>query len=126
MPIVIRGTEVTQIPEGAHPAKITQLKVETRGKENFEYLDVHVDVLDVTSKDGKHPNIKLGMPFKLTVGTGLGKLLKAFGVSDDKISGGEPLDLDKIIPVGMKVKIVTVNKETEKGTFAEIQSMKPA
>jgi hypothetical protein len=34
-PITIRGRESTVIPEGIHPAKITAVKVEKRGKECF-------------------------------------------------------------------------------------------
>jgi hypothetical protein len=127
MPITIRGRESLQIPEGLHPAKITGLKVEKRGKDKtYEYIDVHVDVMDVKTKDGKHPNIKMGMPFDLSVNTQLGHLLKAFGVTDEQITGGESMDLEKVLSVGRNVKIVTTDVTTDKGTFAEIQSMKPA
>jgi hypothetical protein len=70
MAITIEGRESLQIPEGSHPARISALKVEKRGKEQlvnglvglfmsskFEYLDVHVELEDVTAKDGKHPDI---------------------------------------------------------------------
>lgn len=92
----------------------------------FEYLDVHVEVSDVTTKEGKHPSIKMGMPFDLSVNTKMGKLLKVFGVTDEQITGGESLNLEKILAVGKNVKIVTKEVESEKGTFAEIVSMKPA
>lgn len=126
MAITIKGRESMSIPEGAHPAKIKELKVEKRGKEQFEYLDIHVDVMDVTTKAGTHPSIKLGMPFDLTVNTKLGKTLRAFGVSDEQIASGESLNIEKVLAVGREVRIVTTNVETDKGTFADISSMKPA
>jgi hypothetical protein len=114
------------IPEGKHPARISALKVEKRGKENYEYLDVHVEIQDVETKEGKHPSIKYGCPFDLTPNTKLGKLLKAFGVSDSQIASGESLDIEKVLTVGKNVQILTKDVETDKGTFAEIVSLKPA
>jgi hypothetical protein len=126
MPIVIKGREPTVIPDGAHPAKIREIKVEKRGKEAFEYLDVHVELTDVTGKEGKHPVIKTGMPFDLSPMTKLGRLLLLFGVSESEIKSGNPIDLEKVLKVGMPVKVVTTMTETDKGSFAEIASLKPA
>jgi hypothetical protein len=137
MPIKIVGRESTIIPEGKHLAKISALKVEKRGKENYEYLDVHVELQDVETKEGKHPSInfvlpcgnmkiKYGCPFDLTPNTKLGKLLKAFGVSDAQIASGESLDIEQVLKVGKSVQILTKDVETDKGTFAEILSVRPA
>jgi hypothetical protein len=126
MPIKIQGRESLQISEGKHSAKIHELKVEKRGKESYEYLDVHVEVLDVNKKDGTHPVIKMGMPFDLSINTKMGKLLKAFGISDDAIKDGVEIDIEEVLPKGKKVQIITKDSETDKGTFAEIISMKPA
>jgi hypothetical protein len=126
MAITIKGRESLQISEGKHQAKIHELKVEKRGKEQYEYFDVYVEVLDVDKKDGTHPVIKMGMPFDLSVNTKMGSLLKAFGVSEDDIKGGEDIDIEKVLPKGKKVQIITKDSETDKGTFAEIISMKPA
>jgi hypothetical protein len=114
MPIRITGRESTTIPEGKHPARISALKVEKRGKENYEYLDVHVEIQDVELKDGRHPSIKYGCPFDLTPNTKLGKLLKAFGVSDEQIASEEPLDIEKYLAVGKSVQILTKDVETDK------------
>lgn len=121
MPIKIVGRESTIIPEGKHPARISALKVEKRGKENYEYLDVHVEIQDVETKEGKHPSIKYGCPFDLTPNTNcisvpvkLGKLLKAFGVSDSQIASGESLDIEKVLTVGKSVQILTKDVETDK------------
>jgi hypothetical protein len=70
--------------------------------------------------------IKMGCPFDLTPNTKLGKLLKAFGVSDAQIASGDAMNLEKILQVGKKVRVLTKDVETEKGTFAEIVSIKPA
>jgi hypothetical protein len=126
MPIKIVGRESTIIPEGKHPARISALKVEKRGKEkalngdccssasSYEYLDVHVEIQDVETKEGKHPSIKYGCPFDLTPNTKLGKLLKAFGVSDSQIASGESLDIEKVLTVGKSVQILTKDVETDK------------
>lgn len=135
-----RCKESVFIPEGQHPAKISKVEVQKRGKENYEYLDVHVELLDVETKEGKHPSIKLGQPFDLTPNTKLGKLLKSFGVTDEEISSGKPIDIEGILSIGKEVKILTKDKESDKmfktflgyldmskgQTFAEIVSMKPA
>lgn len=126
MPISIKGRESMSIPDGAHPAEIDHLAVEKRGKEAFEYLDVHVRVKDVHGKDGKSPVIKMGMPFDLSVNTKLGKLLKNFGVTEAEIVSGEPVDIEAVLAKGKQVTIVTTTTETPNGTFADIQSMKPA
>jgi len=126
MAITIKGRDSLQISEGKHQAKIRELKVEKRGKESYEYLDVHVEVLDVDKKDGTHPVIKMGMPFDLSINTKLGVLLRSCGVSDDAIKGGGEIDIENVLPIGKKVQIITKNIETDKGTFAEIFSMKPA
>jgi hypothetical protein len=126
MPITIRGRETLSIPEGKHEAKISSLKVEKRGKEGYEYLDVHVELYKLAGKDGKKPDIKYGMPFDLSANTKLGKLLIAFGVTEDEIKSKEPLNLEDILKVGMKVQVLTKDVETPNGTFAEIVSLKPA
>jgi hypothetical protein len=126
MPIKISGRESLTIPDGKHNAKIAVLKVEKRGKEAYEYLDVHVELVDIAKRDGSHPVIKYGMPFDLTPNTKMGKLLKAFGVPEEDITSGEELNIEKVLVVGKKVTIVTKDVETDKGVFAEIVSMKPA
>jgi len=93
---------------------------------SYEYLDVHVEVLDVDKKDGTHPVIKMGMPFDLSVNTKLGVLLRSFGISDDTIKDGGEIDIEEVLPKGKKVQIITKDSVTDKGTFAEIVSMKPA
>jgi hypothetical protein len=85
-----------------------------------------VDILDVETKEGKHPNIKLGCPFDLSKATKLGRLLALFGVPEENLSSGEPLNIDEILAVGRKVQVLTKDVVKENGTFADIVSMKPA
>jgi len=128
MPIVIKGRESVAIPEGTHNGKIVDLKQETRGKEGYEYLDVHVSVDSIKNTKGEPVSIKYGCPFDLTPNTKLGKLLMKFGVKKEIIESGDPVDIEKHLRKGIGVRFMTKDEETDRGTFARIveDTLKPA
>lgn len=108
------------IPEGKHVGKIAELKQETRGKENYEYLDVWVSIQNLKDSKGNQVTIKYGCPFDLTPNTKLGKLLKKFGCPEEKIKSGESVDIEKFLKKGMNITFMTKDEETDRGTFARI------
>lgn len=127
MPIEIKGRESVAIPEGKHTGKIDDVKLETRGKEGYEYLDVHVSVDGVTNSKGEVVVIKYGSPFDLTPNTKLGKLLAEFGVTKEQIEGGQPVDIEGILKKGAEVEFMTKDEKSERGKFARVidDTLKP-
>jgi hypothetical protein len=117
MPIEIKGRESITIPQGVHKGEITKVEERTSDK-GYVYIDVSVTVGDVELKDGKNPEIRYGVPADLTQNTKLGKLLMAFGITQDQIVSGEPIDVEDVLKTGTKVEYLTKDETTEKGTFA--------
>lgn len=97
------------IEEGKHEGKI--MNVENR-TEPYEYTDYTIEMED-------NIVLKYGVPTDVTVDengnptTKHAKLLKALNL----------LDVEKVDPekaIGMSIKFMTLNKETDKGTFANV------
>jgi len=107
------------IEEGRHIGTIT--KVEER-EEPFRYADIYIrlDNPDVEIKAGFPNRIKIDDSGKPT--TKLGKFLVDLGI---ELKADTDLDLNTLI--GKKVQLMTINKETERGTFANVveDSIKP-
>ena len=127
MPIVIKGRESVSIPEGKHAGKISDVKQEARGKEGYEYLDVHVTVEGVKNSKGEDVTIKYGCPFDLTPNTKLGKLLMLFGVAKNSIEKEEEIDIEEHLKKGAEVEFMTIDEKSDRGKFARIvdDSLKP-
>jgi len=104
------------LPEGKHRGEITRVDYRF---EPYEYTDIYVKT---KGKEGEI-ELKYGCPSKVTPQTKLGKLLKAFGAD---LKPGNKVDPEKIL-VGKKCEFMTINEETERGTFARIVdgSLKP-
>lgn len=127
MPIMVKGRESVTIPEGKHTGKISDIKQEARGKEGYEYLDVHVTVDGVQNTKGEDVTIKYGCPFDLTPNTKLGKLLMLFGLDKDTIVKEEEFDIEKHLEKGAEVEFMTIDEKSDRGKFARIvdDSLKP-
>lgn len=127
MPIEIKGRESVAIPEGKHTGKIEDVKVETRGKEGYEYLDVHVSVDGVTNTKGEVINIKYGCPLDLTPNTKLGKLLMEFGVTKEEIEKGIAVDIESVLKTGSEIQFMCKDEKNDRGKFARIidDTLKP-
>jgi hypothetical protein len=114
-----RVEKVKLIEEGKHTGTIS--KVEER-EEPFQYADIYIKL------DEPAVEIKAGFPNRIKIDdsgkptTKLGKFLVDMGV---ELKADADLDLNTL--VGKKVQLMTINKETEKGTFANVVegSIKP-
>ena len=104
------------IPEGQHPGRI--VKLSTRETNFGPYLDVAIDVLDMS---GESPEVistlTAGYPAKITSQTYLGQLLERFGVN---LEEGSAIDLAEILQE-TPVIFSTEDERTEDGTFAQIE-----
>ena len=105
--------EVKKIEDGKHTGKIVELQLREKP---FRYLDLIIEL----------PNgmrIKYGLPAALTVESKLGKLALDFGAA---METGKPLELDDVF-VGKGCSFMTLSKDTERGTFANVVhgSLKP-
>ena len=98
------------IEEGKHEGKI--MNVENR-TEPYEYTDYSIEMED-------NIVLKYGVPTDVTVDekgnptTKHARLLKALGL----LGNGAKVDPEQAI--GMSIKFMTLNKETDKGTFANV------
>ncbi len=111
--------ETKRIDEGKHEGTITRVerREANKGGRTFVYADVWV----LEKKEGVE--LKVGYPAKLTREGSLGKLLKRFGADVDV---GKKIDIPALL-LNKRCTFVTVNQETDAGTFARIQreSLKP-
>lgn len=108
MPIKLLVEKTKTVDEGKHTFYIVEV---TERKEPYHYIDVHFRLDGV---DGVV--IKKGFSAKITQGTALGKLLE---------SAGSVLKIDTLTDVeeelvGKTGTLMTMNKVSEKGTFARI------
>lgn len=105
--------ETKKIDEGKHTGKITRIEYRT---EPYEYTDIFIQV------DGDEIELKYGCPTNVSPQSKLGKLLSKFTV----LVPGERVDPEKVL-VGKRLQFMTVNEETEQGTFARIvgKSVRP-
>lgn len=107
MAINLPVKESISIPEGKHNAEITRIELDERG--GFRYIDVYYRLTK--------PDIELrsGCPANLSANSKLGKLISVF----TKLKPGKDMDIQKIL-VGQKVTLMTINEETDRGTFARV------
>jgi len=109
------------VPEGKHFGAIDKLEVRdftNKKGEEAQYLDVHLTC------EGEQAKPKAGYPANISPSTLLGKLLTRFGA---KLEIGGKLDVEKILPVGLKVQYVTSDEDTPNGTFSRVdrKSLRP-
>lgn len=113
------------IDDGTYPAVITDVLERT---DPYEYTDF---VIDVDVESDKPVELKYGCPSALSLDkdgkptTKLAQLLSDLGLKfeiDQEIT----IESIKKAMIGKKVTIMTSNKTTDKGTFAQIVSFKPA
>jgi len=105
------------VVQGQHIGVITTVEYRT---EPYKYTDVFVETKD---KEGNIVELRYGCPTNISSVTKLGKLLKSFGA---ELKVKAKIDPEKIL-AGKKVTFMTLNKETDKGTFSKIvdDSLKP-
>lgn len=107
------------IEDGAHQGTITRIETREGVKKGrkFTYADVYV------LEDLSGAEIKAGYPANLCEKSLLGQLLQRFGV---KLEVDAEIDVEAAL-VNKKCTFVTVSRETDTGTFADIsrESLKP-
>ncbi len=121
----VRGQESPKIPVGAHNGMIKDLKVETR--KDFTYLDIHVALRDVKDGQGNPVTIKTGVPHgKPTPKSLEGKMLMRFGVTEQDLISGKPIDIKELM-LGRLVECIVMDEVTPNGTYAHMvkDSLKP-
>ncbi|RLF40489.1 MAG: hypothetical protein DRN12_05255 [Thermoplasmata archaeon] len=121
MPLVLEGAEAMKIDEGRHTGRITRIEERT---DPYHYIDIYIE----TKTPKGSTELKYGAPMpkdgKLRPTTKLGKLVET--IANVKISPKQKYDIEKLL-VGREVSFMTVNEETDRGTFARIVdgSLKP-
>lgn len=119
MGISLRVEEAKKIDEGRHDGVITRIEQRSasKGGREFSYIDVFVRTADSAE-------LKVGYPATLIRESALGRLLTRFG---GQVIVGESVDIEAFL-TGKRCSFVTVNEETDRGTFSRIQreSVKPA
>ena len=109
MKIPVQAPQIVE--EGKHDGTITRVEYRTKP---FEYADVIIEFLE----DSKVKSIKSGYPTMITPVSKLGVLLLQFGGT---LEIGKDIDPAEIL-VGKRCEFMTMNKQTAKGTFAEVVS----
>lgn len=109
--------EVLIIPQGEHTGKIdrNEAREQNYNGRKIVYQDYFIVMDDVKDKEGKAVELKTGFPAGITTESGHGKFLKTMGL---KLFVGKGVDTDEVN--GKKIRFLTMNKTTDKGTFAEI------
>jgi len=116
MSLELEVEDRVEIPDGKKSGKVTKVEERT---EPYHYIDIYV------SCEGHDvPELKFGAPAKITKSTKLGRTLSNFVNLRDVI--GQKVDLEEIL-VGERVQYMTMQEETEQGTFTKIveDSLKP-
>lgn len=113
---ILTVQETIQISDGAHSGKISKLIKETR--QEYTYLDIYINTKDDSDNAIE---IKVGFPYYLSNGSGLGRFLKKAGF---RFESGETIKnafetFQKLL-VGKKVIFQTTTETTDKGQFARI------
>jgi len=108
--------EAIKLEEGKHEGKISKVENRIAGEEDYEYVDIFIDV------KGKDVTLKYGCPANLSTNSRLGKLMALFTT----LSKGDKYD-PKDVLMGKAVSFMTMNKEKKQGIFAEVVegSIKP-
>lgn len=114
--------ESKTIPAGKHTGILKGISFEKRGDKGYPYVDVHIEHID---GDEDSPVIRAGYAAnRVTQNNSLGQLLQRFG-HPDEVDG----EIDwSVLDAGQAVEFVTVDQETENGTFAEVvlKTLNPA
>ena len=100
---------------------IKEPKIVDEGKHNgviiaVEYRDEPYKYTDVIIELEKELTLKAGYPTTVTKQSGLGRLLMRFGA---ELVPGKTIDPDKVL-IGKTCSFITLNEETDKGTFAKV------
>jgi len=105
--------ERKEYPEGVHTGTI--IKIDYR-ETPYKYTDV------IVQPDDFEISLKYGCPTVMSEGCKLHKLISLF----EPVKVGDTIDVEKIL-LNKKVRFLTTNEETPKGTFARIAvgSLKP-
>lgn len=112
----IKAKKYTPLEDGAHAAIINDLALVNR--KGFDYLELYLQ-----TDSGATP--RFSMPANLSIKSALGKLVMAFGLATEKdLQAEKEIDLGKL--AGTKCKILVETKETERGNFTNVLSVKPA
>lgn len=108
----IEVKETNRLEDGKHKGKIIEVNFETRGSQEYEYVDVIIDTGKMT--------VTAGYPATITEDTQLGKLLHRFGVV---FNIGDPVDPNKHL-IEKNCMFMTIT--TDKG-FPKVltESVKP-
>jgi hypothetical protein len=120
MAIELEVKKSITVDEGKHTgviSRIEQRNVDYQG-DVITYIDVFISNVD----GNKDLELKYGAPAAISERTKLGKLLSNF----TKLEPGKKVDIEKIL-LNQKVQFMTINEETDRGTFARIVdgSLKP-
>ncbi len=107
--------ETIKIDDGKHEGEITNIVYKDKP---FEYVDV------VIKEKEQGIEMKLGLPFKVTENTALGRVLEVFGA---KLEVGKDIEIEDFLKKGTAVEFETKTETTKKGTFARIltETLKP-
>lgn len=107
MPIELEVKKTITVEEGRHDAIITRVAERT---DPYHYIDVYFGLGDMDIA------LKYGCSAHISEKSKLGKLLDSLGVFLDV---GTMIDLERVL-IGKRVTLVTINKKSERGVFAEI------
>jgi len=105
--------EIKTLDDGKHVGKIVEVRMREKP---FKYVDLIIE-----TQNGM--KLAYGVPASLTVASKLGKLCLDFGAS---LEAGKKMDIDSIF-VGKGCEFMTLNKKTDRGSFANVVhgSLKP-
>ena len=118
--ITIRGSKGFSIPLGAHKGTIVEMQEEQKGAQQFPYLDIQIRLDDVQDNRGNNPTLVYGCPVdNVTPNSRLGKLLMKFGLSEEKLVSGEPINVKDVL-MNKSVELVTMDSTNDRGTFATV------
>ena len=111
----MKAEEGLEIEEKRHEGEI--LGIEER-KEPYHYIDVVISVDGLKRKsDDTLITLKFGFPYYLSATSGLGRFFSL--ITGKEVVSTKTYDIDECI--GKKISYITVNKQTDRGRFANVQ-----
>lgn len=111
----IKGEQIILLDEGKHNGVITDVQfIED------PYAYTHI----IIKEQKTELELRLGVPTKITENTALGSIIKRFTGKEIKV--GHDYDIEVILK-DEKVTFISINEDTERGTFTKIKakSLKP-
>lgn len=102
----IQIEEVKRVEEGKQIGKIVQIDYREKP---YRYTDIVIELANGI-------RLKTGFPTSITQESKLGKLLIKFGI---ELKVGTKICLEDVL-IGKAITFLTVNNETERGTFARV------